>query len=564
MLHQFMEKVLQRFGLGLLDPAEIIVQIFEKQSIFGPGFPHCDRYLLPFHITNMCANEMGILFGNPGDFQDWVNDNADALRDRHPYFQGHYPHQDCRREACNHYPRAIMGEYLQTKFQQAVQSAREVGLEVILHPDTEIVDLVEDGNKIRLAAKKVLSGAEFIGCADRVLLATGHWFEKDERDRFFASPWPASRLLRKIPQGAKVAVIGTSLSAVETVLTLTADGEFIRNDSAGLVFLPPKNPRRIALYSRRGLLPKVRGKMGKRGNKFLNIDNMKQIIAEAPGQLTLEAAFRLLNSELETAYGRRIEWEKIVNPTDAPADLLKQYLRDAIQGDGPDGELIWQTVLYQSFDMARDLYLNLTIKERKRFEKNYSTIFFTYAAAQPPINAEKMLALMKSGIVEVHKLGEDYRFVTDEAGKAYRFIYRDPQGKLRTDSFRYVVNARGQEKSIETNPSALAMNLLESGTVQIEEYHLEDQTSPPVRQSSVDRKNENNTYKTGSIWINPKTHRIMRIEPDGKVRASTAIYAVGAMTRGQIIDASMARGIVLSTNRIADDLVQYLTKIYPT
>ena len=38
------------------------------------------------------------------------------------------------------------------------------------------------------------------------------------------------------------------------------------------------------------------------------------------------------------------------------------------------------------------------------------------------------------------------------------------------------------------------------------------------------------------------------------------IYAVGAMTRGQIIDASMAHGIVQATSRIADNVVDYLIR----
>ena len=282
---------------------------------------------------------------------------------------------------------------------------------------------------------------------------------------------------------------------------------------------------------------------------------------ENQGPLTLEAAFNWLNLELEAAYGRPIDWERIANPTATPADLLQRYLKDAIHGDGPDGELIWQTVLYQSFDMARDMYLNLALDERKRFDRDYTTIFFTYAAAQPPINAEKLLALMKSGIVDVFKLGKDYRFIRDDANNCFKFIYTDLQGKLQTDAYRYVVNARGQEKSLETNPSALVRNLLKAGTVQIEEFRLEDQIAVSNKQTAVDPKNEFNSYKTGSIWIDPKTHRIRRIGPDGKITTSNAIYAVGAMTRGQIIDASMARGIVLSTNRIADDLVHSLTQV---
>ena len=67
-------------------------------------------------------------------------------------------------------------------------------------------------------------------------------------------------------------------------------------------------------------------------------------------------------------------------------------------------------------------------------------------------------------------------------------------------------------------------------------------------------------YKKGSIWIDPETHHIMQMGPEKKVTQSKAIYAVGAMTRGRIIDAGMARGIAPATSRIADDLVNYLNR----
>ena len=272
--------------------------------------------------------------------------------------------------------------------------------------------------------------------------------------------------------------------------------------------------------------------------------------------------FKLLHAELEDAYGQNIDWEEIINPTGKPADLLQGYLDDAINGDGPHGELIWQTILHQSFDMARDVYLNLTIEDRKRFDKNYTAVFFTHAATQPPINAEKLLALMKAGIVDVIKLGENYRMVKDDVRDCYEFIYEDVEGNVKRDAFRYVVNARGQDKSIETNPSALARTLLRSGIVQIEEAWPVSQTAPAIRDVVGELAALPITHKTGSIWIDPETHHIMQIVSEKKAVKSNAIYAVGAMTRGQIIDASMARGIAQATSRIADDLVNYLVSIH--
>lgn len=557
MLCQLVNRVQTKAEKGQLDPSKIVIQLYEKQDFFGPGFPHCDKFVLPFHVTNMCAEDMGILKGNPGDFQDWVVNNLNSLQ---KHFSGWWDSSfepTGVRQECNHYPRAVMGEYLKTRFRQSVQSAQERGLAVNLYPSSEVVDLKQQGNRISLRIRDLLSEKLFSNDADRVLLASGHWFEEIDQVGYFTSPWPSQKLLREIPLKTNVAIIGTSLSAIETLLTLTTDGKFVRSHSGELSYRPSANSRKFFLYSRRGLLPKVRGKMGHHRNRFFNRENLNRLLSDHRGRLNLDSIFKLLNTELETAYGQPIDWEEIVNPTGNPVDLLQGYVEDAVNGDGPNGELIWQTILHQSFDMVREIYLNLTLEDRKRFDDNYTSVFFTHAATQPVLNAEKLLALMKAGMVEVLKLGKNYQLVKNEVNDYYEFSYRDNEGHLKRDAHRYVVNARGQAKALETNPSALVRNLLRRGTVQIKEYRPADRghdiTADPAIASAA-------TYKTGSIWIDPETHQIMQIGSDKTVTRSSFIYAVGAMTRGQIIDASMARGIVQATSRIADDLAAYLIR----
>ncbi|MGD9058137.1 MAG: FAD/NAD(P)-binding protein [Desulfobacterales bacterium] len=557
MLYQIVEKLRQNIDLSKLDPSRIKIQIFEKQETFGAGFPHSERNVMPFHITNMCAKDMGILFGNPADFQEWVIHHQDSLQQQFPYFEN----ASFGREGCNHYPRAIMGAYLMDRFHEAYQNAQALGLEVELHSQSEVIDLEEKHDKIHLTVKKRLSGSIFSCIADRVLLATGHWFEETERNHYFPSPWPAKNLLERIPQGEKVAVLGTSLSAIEVVLTLTSDGHFIRDDSGKLVYVPPANPRRFALYSRRGLLPKVRGKMGKYRNTFLTREKLESLIAENQGHLPIEAVFELLNSELEAAYGHAINWKAVVSPKRPPAKLLEQYLEDARHGDGPDGELVWQTVLHQSFDMVREIYLRLSLEDRERFDKTYTSLFFTHAATQPAINAEKMLALMKSGLVEVFKLGRNYQFVKNNSKDGWKFIYQDSNGETKRDVYRYVVNARGQAKSVRKDPSPLTKRLLKRGIVQNEEIQPVRPENSHSNRSAKQPKMKLHTYKTGSIWIDPETHHVIRKPPNKIPVNSNSIYAVGAMTRGQIIDASMAHGIVKSTSRIANSWVIDLKKV---
>jgi uncharacterized NAD(P)/FAD-binding protein YdhS len=558
MLQLFVDKARQEIDLNLLNPSEIKIQIFEKQDSFGPGFPHCDKNVMPFHITNMCAKDMGILLGHPEDFQNWVSINHDRLKKRYPWIDD----TSISYEGCNHYPRAIMGEYLKEKFKEAHQKARALGLGLELFSGSEVIDLEERGDdKIDLTVKHLLSGSIYSCIADRILLATGHWFERSEQHNYFASPWPAKHLLDQIPEGEKVAVIGTSLSAIEVVLTLTSDGHFLRNNSNELVYIPPANPRRFALYSRSGLLPKVRGKMGKYRNMFLTRKKLESLIAENRGSLALETVFQLLNSELEAAYGHAIDWKAVVSPAQPPAELLKQYLECARHGDGPDGELVWQTVLHQSFDMAREIYLGLSLEDRKRFDKTYTSVFFTHAATQPSINAEKMLALMKSGLVEVFKLGRNYQFVKNNTKNGWEFIYQDSNGATKRDLYRYVVNARGQAKPIQTDPSPLMKNLLKRGIVQNEEARPVQPENRKNNRSAKRPKTKLQTYKTGSMWIDPETHQVIRKVSNKMPVRSNSIFAVGAMTRGQIIDASMAHGIVQSTARIASTWVDDLKKV---
>jgi len=196
MLCHIVKRLQEKAALRRLDPSKIGIQIYEKQDIFGPGFPHSDKYALPFHITNMCASDMGIMKGKPGDFQDWVKINSDKLEKHFSNFCEFSFETQGYRQECNHYPRAIMGEYLKTRFRESVQAAQEAGIAVKLYPSSEVVDLKQQDNRISLTAKDLSSENLFSNDSDRVLLASGHWFEETGQDNYFTSPWPAKKLRR--------------------------------------------------------------------------------------------------------------------------------------------------------------------------------------------------------------------------------------------------------------------------------------------------------------------------------------------------------------------------------
>jgi hypothetical protein len=139
----------------------------------------------------------------------------------------------------------------------------------------------------------------------------------------------------------------------------------------------------------------------------------------------LAATFELLNTELEAIYGRSIDWGKCWNQPAARCTTLNHYLKEAEIGDDPQGEVLWQTVLHQTFPYIREWYLKLTDQDRKHFDRDYTSAFFTHAATQPRINAAKLLALLNTGFVSVVRLGKRYRFYRDDDQDRYCFDYTD-------------------------------------------------------------------------------------------------------------------------------------------
>jgi uncharacterized NAD(P)/FAD-binding protein YdhS len=560
MLCQLNEKAGMQSGRKQLDPSRVTIHVYEKHEVFGPGFPYRDKFALPFHITNMCASDMGIMAGQPGDFEDWVFHHQEYLHNRFDWFREMPTATKIGPDGCRHFPRPIMGEYLKARFKGAVRAVRAKGFVVRLFKRSEVVGLKKEKGKLCLIIKDLGNGTSFIHKADRVLLATGHWQEKKDRGNYYASPWPAQKLLDNIPEGAAVAVIGTSLSAIETVLTLTSGGKFSNFDANQVAYVPPENSRKVCLYSRRGLLPKVRGKTGRRPNKYFTKKNLYQILSHSRGRVSLKLLFALLNAEMTDAYGRSIDWQEIVSPGGDPIGLLQQYIDDATHGDGPDGVLIWQTVLYRSLDLVKEIYFELPDDEKRRFDAHYSSLFFTFAAPQPAVNAKKLVALMKAGIVSVQKLGHNYQIVKDGTSGRYAINYRNAQGNPTQDRYRYVVDATGQKSSIWTNRTALVKNLLQSGTVLAGRFESRSPMSL-ANENCVGCGGAVGPFRAAeSIWIEPATHQTMQLGPESSISPSNSIYAVGAITRGQIINASMAQGIVEATAKIAEHLVSSLIR----
>ena len=108
---------------------------------------------------------------------------------------------------------------------------------------------------------------------------------------------------------------------------------------------------------------------------------------------------------------------------------------------------------------------------------------------------------------------------------------------------------------MRTDSSPLTRNLIQNGTIHLRGNQDEESggidIAAPLSGEMAKRSDE-------SVWIDPDSHRVMQISHSGTTSRSKKLYAIGAMTRGQIIDVSMARALTRSTDCVAGQLIDWL------
>jgi uncharacterized NAD(P)/FAD-binding protein YdhS len=530
MLYQFIRMHQRQREKGRRPKQAIRILVFEQTQSPGPGLPYGRDQVFPFHIINMRTGDMSIDAHCPEDFTHWVSAHETHLKMQYPELCEWFSEAGTDPSHKDFPPRMVMGEYLKDRFKTAVQLARQQEVTLMVQKRWEVIDIQDQGSHLSLFALNRETQDLETFPAEKALLATGYWFGQPMGPGHFPSPWPAGALTAQIPQGERVAVIGTSLSAIDTALTLLSDGRFMRQENGSLRFLPAANSRRVALFSRKGLLPKVRGPMGNHQNRFFSKAGIAELSAQKKGRLELADIFGLLRQELESAYGRPVDWEALIHPSKDPVSLLREDIRQAKTGDTPRGDILWQTLLFQSTEILKTLYIESSPEQRQKFD-DYKSVFMAHAAPIPLMNAEKILALLESGVLTINRLQGPYRSMDSPDKPGFEFRYQDQDNRILSQPFRFVVDARGQSLSYEHNPSPLAKHLPASGLVRMENK---------------------------GILIDPESFGVITGTGEGESFASPRLFSVGIMNQGQIINAAMARECALSTHKIALGMIQDL------
>ncbi|MFN0064292.1 MAG: FAD/NAD(P)-binding protein [Myxococcaceae bacterium] len=195
------------------------VVLADRQASLGEG----PAYRTPDarHLLNVPASNMSAWPDRPNDFLDWARERVPNVA---PF---------------TFLPRRLYGEYVRSTFlAQVAQAGEETSIE-LRRDEVSAVTRQRHGWHVRVGNTPAIT-------ADVVVLATGHRRPDDplaqrwsgSRSRYIEEPW-ASLALTSIAAHESVALIGTGLTAIDVLLSLTR----------------PERTAPIVALSRRGLLP---------------------------------------------------------------------------------------------------------------------------------------------------------------------------------------------------------------------------------------------------------------------------------------------------------------------
>nr|MBI1230530.1 hypothetical protein [Cytophagales bacterium] len=459
------ELMVQLKMTGVHDKTKVV--LIEKGDKVGQGLAFGTDQ--PGHLLNTQANLMGIHSFEPDHFAGWLETQPDDHKNE---VKGDNQLHE------SYTTRRLYGNYLKEQVRHYLAEAEKIGLEVHIIHD-EATDLSPDGEgwEVTLAHGPVLY-------ADHVLLVPGtpkpnNFPEFDGLANYFDFPWPSEPIIDGIPKNAEVAILGSSLSAIDAIMTLTDSG----------------HQGKISLYSLDGLMPRVQpveGRSYKR--KYLTLSRIHQIRRSEWRQPRIKDLFRLFQQEVENYTGAPVDWKATERKGFPAQELLEQDIR--IAEDGGDAFI---NILYDMRYEESQVWDWLSIEEKQRFKKWLGPYWTVTRYGMPLINARRLADLFQKGKLEVNFPMRDVTF--DETKQRFLLQFAD----VWCDEREFLINATGPSKNVEKMQSVLIQNLLKKGIIE--------------------------AYPVGGIVVDPSKMEVI----SSKERVKN-LYAVGHICNGLLLD----------------------------
>jgi uncharacterized NAD(P)/FAD-binding protein YdhS len=453
------------------------VVLFEKSSRVGRGVAYAkdpSPYLL-----NTSAQAMSLSTGGPRFFE-WLAQRGLTV------VGGGEPHQDvvCSRET--------FGEYAEQCVEATLAHAQHRGIGVrVVHDEVTALATRAGGHRIFTRAHGHVD-------ADACVLALGNLpsrkFAALQGPRFFTSPYPSDAFISRIPRRARVAILGTGLSAIDAALALFAAG----------------HEAPVTMASRSGMLPAVRGPLPRFELSHVTRANITRATDHGRRPLRWATILRWLELELADR-GESISWER-----DFPAWRdAKTHLRDQIEAAETRTRL-WQCVGEALNPIIDVLWHHLAEEDRSLFLDHFSSRFMSHWVPIPLVTAQRVRALVDADMLHVERGFSSAK----RDGDSFSLLAGD-----RRAQFDFVINATGAPRHVHETESPLLHVLLEQGTL--------------------------SAHPRGGVRADFESLRVMDVHG----RINPMLYAIGNLTCGTHLFTSTLDQNIEKAERLAARLV---------
>jgi uncharacterized NAD(P)/FAD-binding protein YdhS len=248
--------------LARADDPRLEVVVHEARGVVGRGVAYGTNDQR--HLLNVRARHMSALPDSPSDLLDW------ALRTgRSDDPQGFLP-------------RADYAIYLQDRLMDVADDRLRVQA-------GRVTDLVRDGDGFEVVTDRTRTPADSVvlchgNLPPRPLAAGGAALP--DAPWHLGNPWDLGRL-RMLPADARVLVVGTGLTAIDTAITLLEEGP----------------QRHVTLVSRHGQLPKP----------HIDQQHTAWVTKVPEGPLTADGLAAAIAAECEAARAQGVNWRSVVD-----------------------------------------------------------------------------------------------------------------------------------------------------------------------------------------------------------------------------------------------------------
>jgi uncharacterized NAD(P)/FAD-binding protein YdhS len=466
----------------------IAITIIEENEEVGKGLAFGTKQ--PGHILNTQADLMGIHHTEPDHFSEWLKDHSSRISDEVVDNEG-------KDEAFT--TRRLYGDYLKEQFEYYFDLAKSEGLQAnVIHARATSVTRSGNGYIVNMTDRKKQK-CHYLILAPGTPVAN-NFPELDNAPNYFGAPWPSAPILENIPKTADVGIIGSSLSAIDALMTLTDN----------------KHQGKITCYSLDGLMPRVQAENQEPYEcKFLTISSLHKIQRKELRNPTIKEIFRLFMEEAAHHEGKEIDWKKTSREGIPAQKLLKQDIQIAKKG----GDAL-MNIPYALRHQSSAMWKMLDESEKLKFKSWLGGYWAIHRHGMPLINAQRLDKLFDKKQLNVVAGMKEVTYNEKEE----RFIL---VSKEQTNKEQYLINATGPAAALKSMKSELMQNLASSGLIE--------------------------ANKTGGINIDTET---MQIITDGDTCQN--FYALGHITNGLLLDVNAVWFNVKTIGNLCHHVVNHI------